>query len=147
MLAILVIFTGILCLSSVGALVAAVKLRHKFEFYETIVSSVFASDGQSPSVAGQAVTQAAEILANRIGITVQASIRGSIGGSSKAAIQGLEEVALEHNPLLASLPKKLQKNPLASMGLQLLIDKIAKNAGNPAGAGNNGKNSQTKFVL
>jgi hypothetical protein len=90
---------------------------------------------------GKSIEAITQSFADRIGVVVQASIRGAIGGSMKGLNNQLEAEALRENPQLALaniLPKSLKKNPAALMGLQLLMNKVAagsgKNSGNTGGA-------------
>lgn len=97
-----------------------------------------AEDGISPF--GQIVNQVAEITAQRLGITVQAAIRGAQGGQSRAIVKALEDEAEAEVPELALmelLPKSLKKSPKAQMGLQLLINKIM--SGKKSAGRNNGR--------
>lgn len=108
------------------------------------------STGISPF--GQLVEQIAEVQAARLGTTIQAGIRGSLGGQMKGIVPALEAEAVQAYPELGIaevLPKSLKKSPVAQVGLQLLIEKLMKGG---AGSGRNGRGSapaggQAKFNL
>lgn len=96
-------------------------------------------EGISPF--GQLLNQFAEIQAQRLGVTVQAAIRGSVGGKMKAIVPALEAEAAAEYPelgLAELLPKSLKKSPAAQVGLQLLLNKIMANK---SGSRNNHRES------
>lgn len=96
---------------------------------------------------GDVIESAAEVVSQKIGVTVQAAIRGSIGGSMKGINAELEREAIAENPNLAvmdALPKSLKKNPLAMMGLQAVLSRMNLPGG---GKSNSNGNSQARFNL
>lgn len=98
---------------------------------------------------GEITNQMAEIVAQKMGVTVQAAIRGSFGGSMKGVNKELEQIAIEESPDLAiasALPKSLKKNPLAMAGFQAVIQRILSNSGGIGGP-HNGHHPQAKFNL
>lgn len=100
-----------------------------------------------PSIFNQAVNEILEGGAQRVGVHVQAAIKGSIGGTMKGVNAALEKEAIDGNPTLAlagALPKSVKKNPLAMIGLQMLAQKIGNGGGNASS--NNGA-TQAKFTL
>lgn len=110
------------------------------------VEYYFASPNpDTPSIAIQFIEQVSAITAEKIGVSTQAAIRGSLGGMMKGVNAELEQEAINADPSLSlakALPKSLRKNPLALMGLQLLMNK-----NQPAHPGSNGTISQTRFQL
>jgi hypothetical protein len=110
-----------------------------------------AGDDGNPRIVGIWGTMA-DILAQRLATSVVAVMRGQVGGTMKAINSALEQEAVEANPAMsfaAVLPKKLQKNPLALMGLNSVLNKILQQAmtANKPGGNNSGEVSQTKFDL
>lgn len=124
-----------------GGVYAYVKVRRVSSDVSQALTDYFtpgAEDGISPF--GQLVNQVAEITAQRLGITVQAAIRGAQGGQSRAIVKALEGEAAEEIPelgMMELLPKSLKKSPAAQVGLQLLINKIM--AGKKSAGRNNGR--------
>jgi len=105
-------------------------------------------DENTPSDFAKLTDSIASVFAQRIGTTVQAHIKGAMGGTMKAVNAELEQEAISGNPqaaIIAALPKSLRKNPLAQVGLTSIIQKILSGSG--PGSGNNGSNSQAKFNL
>lgn len=108
-------------------------------------------DGES-SAFGQAVDQITDSISQKIGVTTQAALRGSLGGTMKAVNAELEREAVSQDPAAAALqalPKSLKKNPVAMIGLQSIMSKFLQ--GNTSGSGgifNSGNNgNQAKFNL
>lgn len=95
----------------------------------------------------EVVNNISDVLSQKIGITVQAAIRGSVGGTMKGVNAALEKEAIENNPELAImdvLPKSLKKNPIALMGLQAIISRIGSD---PSSGSKTNGSAQTKFSL
>lgn len=92
----------------------------------------------------------AEDVGQRVGLTVNAGIRGSMGGMMQGLNRDLEQVAIDQDPNLAlvqSLPKSLKKNKMAMEGLMYLIQQN-KFAGSASHNSNGGSGrSQVKFNL
>lgn len=115
-----------------------------------VLQSVFLpqNDGES-SAFGQAVDQITDSISQKIGVTTQAALRGSLGGSMKAVNAELEREAAAADPAAAALqalPKSLRKNPVAMMGLQSIMQKFLQGQGSGSGGfSNNG--GQAKFNL
>jgi len=102
------------------------------------------SDGElSPLV--QTIDYMTDSIAHKTGTVVQASIRGTQSASAKAITKELEGLAVEENPLLTALPKNLQKNPLAMMGLQALLNN--QRSISSKNNGGNRSSSAVKFNL
>ena len=107
-----------------------------------------ATDPQGVTGFGELVDTIAQNFASKIGTVVQASIRGSISGSTRALVPVLEQEAVEGNPelgIMSVLPKSLKKNPIAMAGLQMLISRMInkQNGGQEAISGG----GQAKFNL
>lgn len=107
-------------------------------------------DGISPF--GHLVNEIAEILAQRLGVTVQAAIRGSLGGQATSLANSLEEHAVSEHPELALtelLPKSLRRKPLAQAALQMIIQRVLSGSSGTKGSGGStgGGNGQAKFNL
>lgn len=110
------------------------KLNDKLDQFGDLAYSFVKPEPDGLSPVARALDLFSDTVAQKIGLTIQASIRGSMGAQSRAITGALEGEALEANPVLGLLPKKLAKNPLASMGLQILLEKMSS-----AGAGQPGK--------
>jgi len=129
------------------------KARTNFTDIQNSLEDYFTSGREGEiSPFGRLVEQCAEVTAQRLGTTVQAAIRGSLGGTMTKMVPALEQEAIEANPELAFidvLPKSLKKSPLALQGLQLLMNRLMANQGQAAeNKGNNHKSSsQTSFTL
>lgn len=142
-LAIGLLITQVLILS--GGIYAYVKVRGASRVVEGFVSELFISqaEGEPPAII-KGIAAISEDMAQRIGISTQAAIRGSIGGTMKGINHALEEEAVAQDPGLAlmnALPKSLKKNPLAVMGLQAILSKMqTRSPGIPNNAGDNGSN-------
>lgn len=137
-----------ICLLGIGV-TFYVKARRTSKLVTGTLSDIFLpqAEGRS-SVAGEAVQEIGEQLAQRIGLTVQQAIKGSIGGSMKGINAALEQEGAAANPdaaILAALPKSLKKNPVALMGLQAIMSKLSGGSSPQASGGQN--NGQAKFNL
>lgn len=117
-------------------------------FFELRGEGEHQTSGFSEVIAG--VT---DIAAQKIGVTTQMALKGSMGGATRALNKELEAEAIAENPGLAMaelLPKSLKKNPLALMGLNSIFQKyLAGGLGGGAGTGGGGAsdNGQAKFNL
>lgn len=145
----LTLFSGIAALASLlifaGGVYTYVRVKRVSQSINETLESIFIPSNQGDmSLFTQTVNEILDGSAQRIGVSVQAAIRGSIGGSMKGVNAQLEQVAADSDPTLAlaaQLPRSVKKNPLAMMGLQLLMQRTAgKNASS------NG-NTQAKFSL
>lgn len=105
-------------------------------------------DGFTPLI--RFVDQTTEVTAQKIGVSVQAAIKGSIGGTMKGVNAQLENYAAENDQgaaLMTALPKSLRKNPIALMGLQMLMQNMAKGVPGKAPENGRGITPQAKFNL
>lgn len=130
------------------------KLSTAYRQAQRQVSSFFEVHGEGDnqySDCSQVIAGLGDVFAQKIGVTVQMAIKGSIGGSTKALNKELEQVAIAENPNLAMaeyLPKSLKKNPLALMGLNSIMARLAAGGLGSAGPGpSNGKADQAQFNL
>jgi hypothetical protein len=119
--------------------------------YRDFIADFFTPESSDrPSDFGRSIDAISDSFAQKIGVTVQAAIRGSSGGSSKALNRELEAEAIAENPSLAvvgMLPKSLRKNPLALAGLQALASKLFSSSGAGTSGPGTSNNGQTKFNL
>lgn len=147
-IAILLLISNVALLS--GGVYAYAKARNVVaNTQETIFGLATPEIEGQLSPIGQMFDTVSTDMANKIGVTVQAAIRGSMGGTMKGVNAELEQLAIDNNPaagLAQALPKSLRKNPLAMMGAEILLQKIMSGqSGSRAGNNNNGK--QVKFNL
>lgn len=126
------------------------KVDNEVMSAHTWLSTFFADRGEGQgSFFTEAVGNISEDFSQRVGVTVQAAIRGSRGGQMKGVNSALEQVAVEENPelgLLEALPKSLRKNPIAMLGLQALTNRMRSQAQGTPGT-NGHQSSQTRFNL
>jgi len=144
---ILCLVLGFVLTTGVGLLVKQnVELNRKLDIYSSAFTQFFTeADGDKGTPFYQAVDQFGDILSQKMGVTVQASIRGAMGGTQRAINQGLEEVAVSENPALGLLPRSLHKNGLAMMGIQALMQNFMKQR---SGGDNGSKETeQARFRL
>lgn len=141
-----------LLLTGIAGIQAKNYVDNRKRFDEVIEQfSEFITPGSNGDASpfGQVVDSVTDMLADKIGVRIQAATRGSAGGSAKALNAGLQEVAMQEDPNLAlmqSLPKSLRKNPMALMGLQAILSRAAAgNMRSPGGPGNG--QAQAKFSL
>lgn len=140
---------------------AVLQARIEVDQVKNALNDFFLPNEDGVSDFQQTIEGFSEILAQRIGVTVQASIRGQIGGAMNGIVPALQAEAAENlqdNPELVqkafqeSLPKSLKKNPLAAMILQQFVGKFIGNLGTtspgarPGAPGGNGYR-QAKFRL
>jgi len=101
------------------------------------VAQFFSAESEtSGSDFSQVVNWIVEQLATKIGTSVNMSIKGAFGGSTKQLNKELEQVAIEQNPQLALLdilPKSTKKNNLAMLGLQMLMSRSGSGTGGGLG--------------
>jgi len=133
-----------------GAYYVYNKARTNINSIQYSLEDYFTPSGEDQiSPFGRLVEQCAEVTAQRLGTTVQAAIRGSIGGTMTAMVPALEREAMDANPELAILdvlPKSLKKSPLAIQGLQLIVNRILQNQGR-SDSGNNHKEKSSQTNL
>lgn len=146
LVAILILISNVVLL--IGAGVVYVRSTKNFAELHQGFKNYFSPQGQNnASPFGETLDAITDVMAQKIGVTVQASIRGAMGGTMKGVNHALEDVAREENPSLAmmdALPKSLKKNPIALMGLQALI---ARSGGSGGSGGTRGNGSQAQFKL
>lgn len=128
-----------------GGYVFISKARTKYRVVQDALEDYFTPSGEDQiSPFGRVVEQCAEVTAQRLGTTIQAGIRGSLGGTMSAMVPALEKEAIEANPELAfvdMLPKSLKKSPVAIQGLQMLLSRWI--ASQPKSSGNNHKSKES----
>lgn len=133
--------------------IAYVKARNTIQEASEAFNDFFTCQSDdSPSPFLQIVGQVSELTAQKIGVTTQMAIKGSLGGTMKGVNAELEQVAAENDPsaaMLTLLPKSTKKNPLAMAGLNILIQRLLSGGGQGSGfgTGSGSNNSQTKFNL
>lgn len=141
---------GFLVLSGIttASVVQNVKTNRRLDDYSEGFKDFFTAESEAGGTAfNQSVNQFADIIAEKLALTTQAAIRGSMGGVQRTINQGLEQTALDANPALGAmelLPKSLRKNPLAMAGLQTLMQQTmgGKQQNRPS---DNGNSNQVKF--
>lgn len=107
------------------------------------------NDGQL-SAFGQAVDSVTDSISQKIGVTTQAALRGSLGGSMKAVNAELEKEGAAADPAAAALtmlPKSLRKNPVAMIGLQSVISRFLQGGASSSGGYSGNNSGQAKFNL
>jgi len=147
------LFAGIAALCCVCILIGGVYAYFKIralarEVVEAVSYYVTSPDSDTPSPLVSFIGYSAEIVAQKIGVSTQQAIKGSLGGSLKGVNAQLEQEAIASDPSLAlvsALPKSLKKNPIAMIGLQALINKFMASSG--AGHNSNNPQAQAKFNL
>lgn len=151
----LILLTGVV----IGVIngICLYKINRAYEMAERKSQSVsgtiyelFQPNSEGVSPFSEVVNSVAVVMSEHIGKTVQASIRGSIGGSMKGLNAGLEQIAVEDNSTAAAmsaLPKSLKKNPVAMMGLKVLMDRLNNNSPPGQISSSNGSVKQAKFNL
>lgn len=149
----LTLFAGMIALTCllilIGGVYAYFKARSMVREGIEAGNYYFASpDPDTPSPFVAFVGYVAEITAQKIGVSTQAAIKGSLGGSLKGINAELEAEGIASDPSLAlvsALPKSLKKNPIAMIGLQALINRFMASSG--AGHNSNNPQAQAKFNL
>lgn len=152
MLFALIVLVLLNCLLLTGGVFVYVKARRFVEDTQENITALFTPENEGQlSAIGQMLDCFSQSVAERIGVTVQAAIRGSIGGTMKGVNAALEKEAIEENPNLAmmqALPKSLRGNPIAMMGLQAILSRMGSGSSGPRNkqiaSPNNG---QVKFNL
>lgn len=132
------------------------KIRTAFRSIEEGISGYFQLYGEGDNQTSgftETVSGISDIIAQKVGMSTQMAIKGSMGGSMKALNKELEQEAMAENPNLAMaefLPKSLRKNPLALMGLNSIMQKYAGSilsGGSGSGSGSDNHTGQAKFNL
>lgn len=110
-----------------GGVLIYVRINRAFENASEAIQTLFETGrAGEPSYFNQTINEITDITAQKVGTSVQAAIRGSIGGTMKGVNAALEAEAIENDPTLAvvsALPKSLRKNQIAMVGLQMLMQK------------------------
>lgn len=136
-----------------GGVYIYVKITGMAQSFAYTIEDIFTPrSANEPSLFAQTVNEIAEGIAQKTGIHINAAIRGSLGGTMKGVNAALEEEAIAGDPALAvasALPKSLKKNPIAMIGLQMLMQKALSgtNASQQAVNNNGHNNSQAQFNL
>lgn len=149
MLFALIVLVILQCLLLAGGVFIYAKARVFVAATQENITAFFSpqSEGQL-SIAGQMLDSVSQSMAERIGVTTQAAIRGSLGGTMKSVNAALEAEAVQADPSLAltqALPKSLKKNPIALLGLQALMNKVI--SGQASTGIPSPSNGQVKFNL
>jgi hypothetical protein len=133
----------------IGGVYAYFKVRSLGnEAVEAVNFYLTSPSPDSPSPLLAFIAQVSEITAQKIGMSTQMAIKGSLGGTMKGINAQLEQEAIASDPSLAltqALPKSLRKNPIAMIGLQALVNKFMASSG--AGHFSSNNHEQTKFNL
>lgn len=144
------ILLGVLILVSVATLATLLVLlmvvgrfMARVRELDAMVQDAISSDGNKPSKLALFIDSAAAILSARIVSTLEASLRGSMGGTAKAE----NAQALAENPLIGLVGRgtKLGKSPMAVQLLQGILSGFGKPPGNGASPASTG--GSPKFRL
>lgn len=147
-----------LCVINFGILAGGVYASRKASNAYNQITDLFAEIFQPvspdhPSIFQESVEAITDGIAQKTGSSIQAAIRGSLGGSAKSLNHELEQEAIAADPSLALmeyLPKSLKKNPIAMLGLQRVVGNFLSGSGGGSKkieAGKNGSGGQAKFNL
>lgn len=141
MLTILLITLCLLVLCTLSCLLVSIRHLYNLEKRVQIEFMRFiTAEGDKASPFADLVDSVSSVVANRVGTSVMAAIRGAIGGTMKAAnAEQLESEPIKGliGTLAPSLGKRLGKNPVAMSILQGVLNKLSGNQANVSSEGGN----------
>lgn len=120
------------------------------QIIDSFISFVADQDNCGNTALDKSIDNIIKSISQQQASIIVASMRGTAGGAVRSTTAALESEAIETIPeaaILSALPKKIQKNPIAQMGLASVIQKIMqgnKGRQNLLGEGNG---TQPRFNL